>query len=76
MIFFSYMYMVQHSVGIVVYFCYNTEYNKAYAKSIDKVINTLYSLWNKKLQLCTILWITQINYLYNYKYRKNNLTIY
>lgn len=44
MIFFSYMYMVQHSVGIVVYFCYNTEYNKAYAKSIDKVINTLYSL--------------------------------
>lgn len=76
MIFFSYMYMVQHSVGIVVYFCYNTEYNKALAKSIDKVINTLYSLWNKKLQLCTILWITQINYLYNYKYRKNNLTIY
>lgn len=76
MIFFSYMYMVQHSVGIVVYFCYNTEYNKALAKSIDKVINTLYSLWNKKLQLCTILWITQINYLYIYKYRKNNLTIY
>lgn len=48
MIFFSYMYMVQHSVGIIVYFCYNTEYNKALAKSIDKVINTHYSLWNKK----------------------------
>lgn len=42
--FFSYMYMVQNSVGIMVYFCHNTEYNKALAKSIDKVINTLYSL--------------------------------